>query len=162
MPGCTPPPIMLDAAEGRVLEIPGMQVVMKVSGTASGGSVGVVEMRVPSGQGPHMHIHRKEEETIHVLAGRFRFWCGDRVWDGGEGATVMLPRGVPHTFQNIARAPGRLLAIAPLGGFEQFFERYDALRSRLPGDKEALRALTVEFGYEITGPQPSPPERNGG
>ncbi len=146
-------PIMLDATGGDVLDALGMQVVVKVPAAASGGSVGIIEMLVPPGEGPPMHIHRREEEAIHVLEGRFRFWCGDRVWDGYEGATVLLPRGIPHTFQAVG-APGRVLGTVAPGGFEGFFVQCDARRLRLPEDGAALRALAAEFSFEITGPKP--------
>ena len=146
-------PIMLDAAGGEVLDALGMQVVVKVPAAASGGSVGIVEMFVPPGEGPPMHIHHREE-AIHVLEGRFRFWCGDRVWDGWEGATVLLPRGLPHTFQAVG-APGRVLGTVAPGGFEGFFVQCAARGLRLPDDAEALRALAAEFGFDITGPKPA-------
>lgn len=148
-------PVMLGAAEGRVVECLNIQVVIKVPSKASGGSVGMAEMLVPPGEGPPMHIHRREEEAFHVLEGSFRFWCGDRVWDGGKGATVLLPRGVPHTFQNVGDAPGRLMASVTPGGFERFFERCDEGGLRVPEDAAALRALAAEFGMEFTGPKPA-------
>ena len=154
MPEQQQQPIMLDPAEGRVLDAFGMRVVVKVPTAASGGSVGMVEMLVPPGEGPPMHVHRQEEEALYVLGGRFRFWCGDRVWDGGKGATVLLARGVPHTFQAVGGAPGRLLGTVAPGGFEGFFVQCDARRLRLPEDGAALRALAAEFGFEITGPKP--------
>jgi quercetin dioxygenase-like cupin family protein len=144
---------MLDAGGGEVLDALGMQVVVKVPAAASGGSVGIVEMLVPPGGGPPMHIHGREEETIHVLEGRFRFWCGDRVWDGYEGATVLLPRGLPHAFQAIG-APGRVLGTVAPGGFEAFFVRCAAQGLRLPADADALRALAAEFGCDMVGPKP--------
>jgi len=150
-------PIMLDAGDGRILHALGMQIVVKVSREASGGSVGIVEMRMPPGEGPPMHIHRSEEEAIRVLEGRFRFWCGDRVWDGGEGATVLLPRGIPHTFQAIGDTPARLLGIVTPGGFEGFFVQCDARKLRLPDDAAALRALAAELDFDITGPKPTVP-----
>ncbi len=148
-------PIMLDAGGGEVLDALGMQVVVKVPAAASGGSVGIIEMLVPPGEGPPMHIHRREEEAIHVLEGRFRFWCGDRVWDGYEGATVLLPRGIPHTFQAVG-APGRVLGTVAPGGFEGFFVQCAARGLRLPDDAAALKALAAEFGFDITGPKPAP------
>lgn len=148
-------PVMLDADEGRVVECLNIRVVIKVPSEASGGSVGIAEMLVPPGEGPPMHIHRNEEEFFHVLEGRFRFWCGGREWTGGEGATVLLPRGMPHTFQNVGDAPGRLMASVTPGGFERFFERCDEAGLRAPEDAEALRALASEFGMEFTGPKPA-------
>ena len=70
-----------------------------------------------------MHLHRNEDEILHVLEGDFRFWCGDWVRNAGAGATVVLPRGVPHAFRNVGAAPGRMLEVAAPGGFEGFFGR---------------------------------------
>lgn len=155
-------PVMLHAGEGRAAECLDMPVLIQVPSAASGGAVAIAEMVVPPGVAPPMHVHRREEECFRVLEGRFRFWCGDRVWDGEEGATVMLPRDVPHTFQNIGDAPGRLLATVAPGGFEQFFVRCDERGLRLPDDSPAIRALAAEFGMEFTGPAPAPPGTGGG
>lgn len=148
-------PVMLDAAEGRIVECLNIRTVIKVSSASSGGSLGMAEMAVPPGEGPPMHIHRREDESFHVLEGRFRFWCDGRTFDGGAGATVMLPRDIPHTFVNIGDAPGRLLALVTPGGFEAFFERCHDRGLRVPEHIAALRALAAEFGMEFTGLKPT-------
>lgn len=147
-------PIMLDAAEGPAMECLGTRCAIRVPSEATGGAMGMVEVRVPPGDGPPMHRHRREDEGFHVLEGRFRFWCGDRAWTGGEGATVLLPRGIPHTFRNIGAAPGRLLVTLTPGGFERFFEECAARGLRVPEDLAELAALGAEFGLEFTGPPP--------
>ena len=147
-------PILQHAAEGRVLECLGTRCIIRVPSAATGGAMAMVEVRVPPGDGPPMHLHRREEEGFHVLEGCFRFWCGDRAWTGGQGATVLLPRGVPHTFRNIGDAPGRLLVTLTPGGFEGFFEGCAARGLRVPENAAELVALGAEFDLEFTGPPP--------
>jgi mannose-6-phosphate isomerase-like protein (cupin superfamily) len=125
-------PSMFAADEGIAGECLGARCVIRVPSAATGGAMGAIELGVSAGGGTPLHLHRREEETLHVLQGRFRFWCGDRSWTGGEGATVVLPRGVPHAFRNIGGGPGRLLEIVTPGGFEQFFERCGARGLRAP------------------------------
>lgn len=151
-------PVMFGADEGRAGECLGARCTVRVPSAATGGAVGVVELLVPAGGGTPMHVHSREEETLHVLEGRFRFWCGDRAWTGGAGATVVLPRGIPHAFRNTGDAPGRLLEIVTPGGFERFFERCGARPVRTPEDAAALGALGAEFGLAITGPMPAAEE----
>lgn len=148
-------PIVSGAEEGRAVECLGALCTTLVSSAATGGAMGMVELRVPIGGGTPMHVHRREEETLHVLEGRFRFWCGERVWTAGEGATAVLPRDVPHAFRNIGDGTGRLLEIITQGGFERFFEQCGARELRPPEDAAELQALGAEFGLEITGPPPA-------
>jgi quercetin dioxygenase-like cupin family protein len=152
---------MFAADEGHVGESLGARCVIRVPSAATGGAMGAVELAVPAGGATPMHRHRREEETLHVLEGRFRFWCGDRSWTGGEGATVVLPRGIPHAFRNIGGAPGRLLEIITPGGFEGFFEQCGTRGLRAPKDAAALQKLGAEFGLEITGPPPAAEEEDG-
>jgi hypothetical protein len=64
------------------------------------------------------------------------------------GGMAFGPRGVPHAFQNIGDAVGRLLVITTPSGAERFFEQTQKL-SR-PEDPEELAAIAranwVEFG----------------
>lgn len=151
-------PAMFGAEEGRVGECLGADCIVRVPSAATGGAVAVVELLVPADGGTPMHAHSREEETLHVLEGRFRFWCGDRAWTGSAGATAVLPRGIPHAFRNAGDAPGRLLEIVTPGGFEKFFERCGARPVRTPADAAALGALGAEFGLAITGPTPAAEE----
>src|SRR5687768_7633415 len=75
----------------------------------SGGIVGVFEGLVPAGGGPPLHVHHNEDEVIHVIEGEYEFWVDGQVTPAGPGASIFLPRGVPHTFRVRGTTPGRNL-----------------------------------------------------
>ena len=80
--------------------------LIKATAAETGGGAGLFEGHVPPGEGPPLHVHRREDEIFHIVEGRFRIWCGDRTWDVEPGAVVFLPKGVPHTFRNAGPGVG--------------------------------------------------------
>ena len=61
-------------------------------------------------------------------------------------SVMFVPKGTPHTFQNIASEPGVLLVGVTPGGFEQMF----ADRQGVDADKN--RALMKTHKMEVVGP----------
>ena len=59
------------------------------------GAVGIFEGVIPRGHSVHWHTHTRETECFYVVAGRFRFWCGDDVVDGGPELQSSLPPPPP-------------------------------------------------------------------
>jgi mannose-6-phosphate isomerase-like protein (cupin superfamily) len=57
------------------------------------------------GEGPNMHIH-PYDELFHITKGRARFTVGDKIFIAEEGAMVVGPANIPHTYKNAG--PGRL------------------------------------------------------
>ena len=87
----------------------------------TGGTYGLMELDMPAGEGPPLHVHEREEEFFRVLSGTFLFVGGDSRAELSEGGCILLPRRVPHRFQNVGDATGRLMVIVTPGGFEGFF-----------------------------------------
>lgn len=138
------------ASGGQTAENPaGGQVAFKVRGPESGGQLTAFETSVAAGQGPPLHRHEAEDETLYVIEGEFRFRLGDDEHVGGPGSFAYVPRGVHHTFQNVSSEPGRMLIHFTPAGMERFFERFDELGSATPG---AFQRLAPEVGMEVLGP----------
>ena len=95
--------------------------LIRMTAEDTGGTYGLLEADIPAGEGPPLHVHEREEEFFRVLSGRFLFVCGDTSTELTEGGCILLPRGVPHRFQNVGDATGRLMVIVTPGGFEGFF-----------------------------------------
>ena len=83
----------------------------------------VIEGTAAPGEGPPLHVHRDQDETIYVLKGRYRVRLGERDVDAPAGAFVFIPRGTPHTWQNVGAEVARFVAtLAPADvRFERFF-----------------------------------------
>jgi mannose-6-phosphate isomerase-like protein (cupin superfamily) len=114
--------------------------VVRVTAAQTGGAMGVWEDVVAPGEGPPLHIHTREDELFHVIEGRFRFWAGDECVSAEAGTTLVLPRGVPHRFENAGDAGGRLLVTVTPGGFENFFLDLERERAGTPAAAEAVAA----------------------
>lgn len=64
--------------------------------SAVGGSFSIHEWR---GSGPaRLHVHHRDDEAWHVLAGELTFRYSDRTETVGPGGTVFVPAGVAHTY----------------------------------------------------------------
>lgn len=95
--------------------------LIRMTADQTGGRFGLLEADIPAGEGPPLHVHEREDEFFRVLSGRFLFVCGDAATEVSEGGCVLLPRGVPHRFQNVGSTMGRLMVIVTPGGFEGYF-----------------------------------------
>jgi hypothetical protein len=61
-----------------------------------------------------------------------------------------MPRGVPHTFANLANAPARMLGLAVPGGIEDLLASVP--RDGSPVDQTQMAALAKKFGSRTLGP----------
>lgn len=89
-------------------------------GESGGGSSGVMEILVPPGVGPNLHIHHDEEEQFYVLEGDVVFTVGGQTIHAHTGDFIHIPRGTAHGFQN-GDSTARLLALYIPGGLEKSF-----------------------------------------
>ena len=137
-------------AEREVIRNPvGGDLTFLVRREQSNGTLLAVETVAPPGEGPPLHTHTLEEETIYVVSGAFRFQVGDEVRDAPAGSFAFVPRGVAHTWQNIGDAAGKLLVTFVPAGMEGFFERLSRMREFDPAE---FRAAAAEQGTEVVGP----------
>ena len=59
----------------------------------------VLEMTLPVGSAPPLHVHDDLDDTWYILEGQMVVRCGDEQLVVGAGHWVSMPRGVPHTFR---------------------------------------------------------------
>ena len=101
--------------------------------------------------GPPLHVHANEDEVMYTLAGTVRFKLDDEVQTVPAGALVFVPRGVPHTWQNVGEVPARMLVLFTPAGMERFFDRLAEVPvgASVP---EAFRTFGGEVGMDVVGP----------
>jgi quercetin dioxygenase-like cupin family protein len=133
----------------RVRSPIGGDLTFIVRGEQSDGALTALEAVAPPGEGPPLHSHGREDETVYILEGEFRFKLGDELSTIGPGSFVFIPRGRSHTWQCIGDRPGRFLFTFAPAGMEGFFER---LASMTEFDLEEFRAAAAEHGMEVVGP----------
>ena len=116
------------------------QIDLRIVSPATEGEMAVWESVVAPDAGPPLHVHTREDEFFYVLAGIFQFTIADRMIVASPGATMFLPRGIPHTFRNIGNTVGRFLGMATPGGFEAFFLEIERTGASEPAEIDAIAA----------------------
>jgi quercetin dioxygenase-like cupin family protein len=127
----------------------GGDITFIVAGEQSNGALAAMEAVNAPGEGPPLHVHNREDETVYVLEGEFRWKLGDDLSVQGPGSFVFIPRGLAHTWQIIGEKPGRVLITFSPAGMEGFFDRLSSLEEF---DPEAFRAAGAEHGMDVVGP----------
>jgi len=126
-------------------------------GEQTNGALVAVEIVVPPGEGPPLHVHTREDESVYVLEGDLLFKLGAQLSATPAGSFVFVPRGVAHSFQNVGEQPGRMLVTFTPAGMEGFFDRLSDLTAF---DPDAFRRAAAEVGTDVVGPplaQSDPP-----
>jgi quercetin dioxygenase-like cupin family protein len=138
--------------EGVTVKNPlGGPLTFKVRAEQTGGALTAFESSPAAGEGPPLHLHTNADEVLYPLEGTFRFKLDGELHDAPPGSFVFIPRGVPHTWQNVGNSDARLLVIFTPAAMETFFERF----GELPDDAsvpEAFRTLGGESGMDVVGP----------
>ena len=71
----------------------------------------VLEMTLPVGSSPPLHVHDNLDDTWYILEGQMVVRCGDEELVVGAGHWVSMPRGVPHTFRVVGESEARILLV---------------------------------------------------
>lgn len=142
--------VVVGPGEGENSRSPiGGDMTFLARGEQTNGALVAVDIAVPPGEGPPLHVHTHEEETVYVLEGDLRFKLDDELVPTPAGSFVFIPRGVAHTFQNTGAEPGRMLVMFAPAGMEGFFDRLSQLTAF---DPDAFRRAGAEVGTDMVGP----------
>ena len=154
-------PFVVGPDDGEATWFLGTRMTVKATAESTGGTFGLIEVRLAAGFSPPQHIHHHEDESFWILEGTLTVVCGGRTSQVGPGSFVYLPRGLPHTFR-VDEGPARLLELVQPGGHERFYVEGgrpaldDSVPEFDPRDLERARALYAKYHLEEVGP-PLPP-----
>jgi quercetin dioxygenase-like cupin family protein len=153
MPTITAEHKVLAADDGRRLQSgPGRDLVFKVTGEDTGGAFDYFTVEVAPNGGPPLHVHHKQEETIHVLKGRFKVRIGEELFELEQGGFAYLPSKVPHAFLNLTDEPGEIIVVYTPGGGHKFYEELGpATRNGTP-DRAVVAAIFEKHDMSLLGP----------
>src|ERR1035437_3614044 len=127
-------------------------LVSKVTGEAAGGAFAYFTVEVSPRGGPPLHLHHKQEETIHVVNGRFKVRIGEEIFELDEGGFAYLPSKVPHAFLNLTDAPAEIIVVYTPGGGHHFYEELGpATRNGTP-DRAVVAAIFEKHDMSLLGP----------
>jgi quercetin dioxygenase-like cupin family protein len=148
-------PFHVAPGEGPSVENPtGGRLTFKAMADATRGALTAIEATAAPGEGPPLHVHRDQDETIYVLNGRYLVRLGERHVDAPVGAFVFIPRGTPHAWQNVGGEVARFVAtLSPADArFERFFIRYSQLPPDERGADAFARVARETHAMEVLGP----------
>lgn len=146
--------LILAPDEGLSVENPvGGILTFKITSEESGGRLTALETIAAPGEGPPLHVH-EQDELIYALEGSFRIKLGDTLRAMPPRSFVFIPRGTPHTWQNIGTDPARFFAaVMPAAvAFEDFFTRYAELPSQDRGLEAFTRLADDTRAFQVVGP----------
>ena len=143
---------VLKAGEGlRLQSGPGRDLIFKVTGEDTNGAFDYFIVEVAPHGGPPLHVHHFQEETIHVLKGRFKIRIGDEMFYCDEGGFAYMPSKVPHAFLNLTDAGAEVIVVYTPGGGHKFYEELGPV-SRAPGaTRQQIAAVFEKYGMTLLG-----------
>jgi mannose-6-phosphate isomerase-like protein (cupin superfamily) len=135
-----------------------------VSGEETDGRYSVLEILVPEGDMPPLHVHHEEDEVFHILDGEATLFLPGQQVRLAAGDTFRAPRGVPHTYR-VESASARWIVYCSPARFDGFVQAVSepAAAEELPPrgrpfDPESFTATAAEYGIELLGPPGALPE----
>ncbi len=134
---------------------PGRSTVLKLSGSATGGSVMLFEQTIPAGTKSTFHQHHDSDEIACVVGGELTFKIGDEVTVGGPGAVAFVPRGAAHAWKCTSAETARVVFFytpAKAGGLIEEQQRTGRGFSSMT--ETELADLLQRHGWELLGPSP--------
>lgn len=145
--------IVLEPKEGlRLKSGPGRDCIFKLTGDDTNGAFDYFVVEIAPHGGPPLHVHRKQEETFHVMKGRYKVRIGDEIFYCNEGDFAYLPSKVPHAFLNLTDEPGEVIVVYTPGGGHHFFEELGPLTRNGTPDRDQVGGLFEKYDMTILGP----------
>ena len=123
---------------------------IKVSGKDTGGELSIFEYHGRAKGGPPLHVHPNQDEVFYVSQGDYVFQCGDGRHQLGKGDMIFLPRGIPHTFAQVADVGRLLFFFQPSGRMEDFFRALGRIDGA-PAPETGAR-IFAEHDMRVVGP----------
>jgi len=150
-------PKVLGPGDGlRLQSGPGRDLIFKVTGEDTGGAFDYFIVEVAPRGGPPLHVHHRQEETIHVLKGQYKIRIGDEIFRCEEGGFAYLPSRVPHAFLNLTDEPGEIVVVYTPGGGHKFYEELGPISRAANPDRQAIAAVFEKHGMTLLGPPLTP------
>jgi quercetin dioxygenase-like cupin family protein len=150
------PKVLVEGEGLRLQSGPGRDLVFKVTGEDTGGAFDYFIVEVAPHGGPPLHVHHRQEETIHVLKGQYKIQIGDELFRCNEGGFAYLPSGVPHAFLNLTDRPGEVIVVYTPGGGHKFYEELGPMSRSGSPDSKLIAALFEKYDMTLLGPPLSP------
>lgn len=89
----------------------------------SGGQMAILDMVLPKGAEPPLHVHQNEDEAFYLLEGELEVTIAGKSYLLKAGDSCFAPRNIPHHFR-IQTDSVRMLNIMTPGGLWNYFTEF--------------------------------------
>ena len=149
----------------RILDMGPLGITVKLVRTAEETGGKLVEMEVegrPRGFLNQRHVHDSQIERLTMIEGRMEVAMSGQKHLVGEGDSIEIPAGIPHTQRPVGEGPGRVrIEVRPAGRTQAFMEflAHLAREGKLTrlGFPKPDAAADLILGFADTGHASSPP-----
>ncbi|MCC7376471.1 MAG: cupin domain-containing protein [Verrucomicrobiales bacterium] len=149
-------PVTSHVESVHTLDVLGSPVRILLDGKQTHGAFALVELIGQPGEFVPPHVHRREEETFHVVEGALEIWCAGHTVQLRAGDTFFAPRNLPHSPKFVGNTPGRVLVTLTPAGFERAFRDLDSLAAGGPVTPEDAARVVGSYGCEFLQSPASP------
>ena len=139
-------PKIITRESAPVINVLGIVERLHLAHGDTDGAMTVLEQRTPPGMGVPMHVHAREDEVFHVVAGEIELVVGGDRHVLGPGATALAPRNIPHSLRNIGAVDATVLVIVTPAGIERMFEELSELPPSNPPDFAGVAPICARHG----------------
>jgi quercetin dioxygenase-like cupin family protein len=127
----------------------GLGIHVRLTGADTRGAYSLFEYVVPAGLGgPPTHIHTREDELFICTAGRVTVELAGEKHVLSPGASLLMPRNVPHMFYNEFDEETRVVAVVSPPGLENYYRDLSALPPG-PRDMTKVGAIMTTHGLKL-------------
>jgi len=98
------------------------QYTLVATSPLTAGSLTVLNIVVPPGNGPPPHRHVGSDESVFVLDGSFTVTAGGQEFAVALGDYAFIPRGTEHSWRNTSGRTARMLVLCIPSDMEEFFK----------------------------------------
>jgi len=124
----------------------GVQSNHFLRGEQTGGAYSLSELTFqPGSQGTPLHVHHREEELYYVIEGELQVVVGGEETVLGVGASVRLPRGIPHKVWPVGNVATRVLMIVSPPQIIEMLLELDRLNAQGRLDLPAMQRWAAEY-----------------
>jgi quercetin dioxygenase-like cupin family protein len=149
------PPVIVGPNQGdhfQVLAVANSTRLIRLRGNQTDGRLTIMEGEILVGESPPLHLHHREDEYFHVLAGEIEFQIGEEKILAKTGTWIFAPRFIKHTFRNINSTGARLEYVFQPAGIEYYFEEVSkVIVAQEPNWAAQAAAVASKYGIELFG-----------
>lgn len=119
----------------------GLGIYLRLDGADTGNAYSLFEYVVPPGLGgPPTHVHTRQDELFICTAGQVVVELDGVARTLTAGASMLLPRNVPHVFYNPFDEQTRIIAVVSPPGLEEYYRDLSGLP---PGPRDMTKVAEI-------------------